>query len=136
MAEQLAPGAKAPDFSATAVGVGYGAGETLKLSDFKGRTVVLYFYPKDDTPGCTAQACALRPYRSPCRRYDFGKRIPALGALLAAGHALAHRVPRVVSAEDPACVEAICAALPLPALRKKEIPARAPVDLAAHCQVR
>lgn len=40
MAEQLAPGAKAPDFSATAVGVGYGAGETVNLSDFKGRAVV------------------------------------------------------------------------------------------------
>jgi peroxiredoxin Q/BCP len=30
------------------------------LSDFRGKTVVIYFYPKDDTPGCTAQACALR----------------------------------------------------------------------------
>jgi peroxiredoxin Q/BCP len=32
-------------------------GETVKLSDFKGRWVVLYFYPKDDTPGCTIEAC-------------------------------------------------------------------------------
>jgi peroxiredoxin Q/BCP len=32
----------------------------VKLSDFKGRTLILYFYPKDDTPGCTKQACALR----------------------------------------------------------------------------
>ena len=60
MAEQLVPGAKAPDFSSTAVGAGYGEGTPVKLSDFKGRTVVLYFYPKDDTPGCTVQACALR----------------------------------------------------------------------------
>jgi peroxiredoxin Q/BCP len=35
-------------------------GETIQLSDFKGQKVVLYFYPKDDTPGCTAQACNLR----------------------------------------------------------------------------
>ena len=32
----------------------------MSLADFKGQTVVLYFYPKDDTPGCTTQACALR----------------------------------------------------------------------------
>ena len=35
-------------------------GEPVKLSDFRGKKVVLYFYPKDDTPGCTAQACNLR----------------------------------------------------------------------------
>lgn len=35
-------------------------GQPLKLSDYKGRKVVLYFYPKDDTSGCTAQACDLR----------------------------------------------------------------------------
>ena len=35
-------------------------GNSLKLLDFKGKKVVLYFYPKDDTPGCTAQACNLR----------------------------------------------------------------------------
>jgi peroxiredoxin Q/BCP len=34
--------------------------ETISLSDFKGKKVVLYFYPKDDTPGCTAEACSLR----------------------------------------------------------------------------
>lgn len=36
------------------------SGKELKLSDFRGRRVVLYFYPKDDTPGCTKQACSLR----------------------------------------------------------------------------
>ncbi|MBA2384529.1 MAG: thioredoxin-dependent thiol peroxidase [Actinobacteria bacterium] len=36
------------------------AGRTVKLSDLRGQQVVLYFYPKDDTPGCTAQACAIR----------------------------------------------------------------------------
>ena len=36
------------------------AGETVRLSDFRGRPVVLYFYPKDDTPGCTTEACEFR----------------------------------------------------------------------------
>ncbi len=36
------------------------AGEPVSLSDFRGRPVVLYFYPKDDTPGCTTQACGIR----------------------------------------------------------------------------
>ncbi|ABX07341.1 MAG TPA: thioredoxin-dependent thiol peroxidase [Herpetosiphon sp.] len=35
-------------------------GETIRLSDFRGKRVVLYFYPKDDTPGCTTQACGFR----------------------------------------------------------------------------
>jgi peroxiredoxin Q/BCP len=35
-------------------------GEKVRLSDFRGRPVVLYFYPKDDTPGCTAEACGIR----------------------------------------------------------------------------
>jgi thioredoxin-dependent peroxiredoxin len=35
-------------------------GDTVKLSDLRGKPVVLYFYPKDDTPGCTAQACGIR----------------------------------------------------------------------------
>jgi peroxiredoxin Q/BCP len=36
------------------------AGETIKLADLRGKPVVLYFYPKDDTPGCTTQACGIR----------------------------------------------------------------------------
>ncbi len=51
----LQPGDMAPDFS----GIDQN-GEQIKLSDFRGKKVVLYFYPKDDTPGCTAQACNLR----------------------------------------------------------------------------
>ncbi len=60
MSHQPAPGTKAPPFTATAVGGPYETATPVKLSDFKGETVVLYFYPKDDTPGCTKQACALR----------------------------------------------------------------------------
>jgi peroxiredoxin Q/BCP len=56
----LAVGDPAPDFSATAVGGKYGSGHVVRLKDFRSSVVVLYFYPKDDTPGCTAQACALR----------------------------------------------------------------------------
>ena len=48
-------GQKAPDFSAATDG-----GKKLKLSDLRGKPVVLYFYPKDDTTGCTAEACAFR----------------------------------------------------------------------------
>jgi peroxiredoxin Q/BCP len=49
-------GDKAPDFELAASG-----GKTVRLSDFKGKkTVVLYFYPKDETPGCTAEACKFR----------------------------------------------------------------------------
>ncbi|MGL4399815.1 MAG: thioredoxin-dependent thiol peroxidase [Luteolibacter sp.] len=54
------PGSKAPDFTAEAVGGEYVSPVTVTPADFKGSTVVLYFYPKDDTPGCTKQACALR----------------------------------------------------------------------------
>jgi peroxiredoxin Q/BCP len=51
----LQVGQKAPDFTLKTT-----AGELFKLSDLQGRHVVLYFYPKDDTPGCTAQACSFR----------------------------------------------------------------------------
>jgi peroxiredoxin Q/BCP len=48
-------GKPAPDFELRT-----DAGESVKLSDFRGRPVVLYFYPKDDTPGCTTQARGIR----------------------------------------------------------------------------
>jgi len=51
----LEPGDKAPSFALPDQ-----SGRTVKLSDFKGRRVLVYFYPKADTPGCTAQACGLR----------------------------------------------------------------------------
>jgi peroxiredoxin Q/BCP len=52
---ELKIGQKAPDFNAM-----NNKGENVKLSDLKGKKVVLYFYPKDDTPGCTTEACAFR----------------------------------------------------------------------------
>ena len=60
MTMELKVGDPAPDFKATAVGGIYGGGQPVKLADFAGSTLVLYFYPKDGTPGCTAQACELR----------------------------------------------------------------------------
>jgi peroxiredoxin Q/BCP len=48
-------GEPAPDFTLTS-----DSGETVTLSSLRGRPIVLYFYPEDDTPGCTAQACELR----------------------------------------------------------------------------
>ncbi len=60
MTIELKVGDSAPDFKATAVGGIYGGGQEVKFADFVDSTLVLYFYPKDDTPGCTAQACDLR----------------------------------------------------------------------------
>ncbi len=60
MNRPLTPGSPAPAFSAPVTGGGYPEGSSINLSSLKGETVVLYFYPKDDTPGCTKQACALR----------------------------------------------------------------------------
>ena len=51
----LQEGDTAPDFRGT-----LSTGETVALSDYAGKKLVLYFYPKDDTPGCTAEACSLR----------------------------------------------------------------------------
>ena len=55
MSDWIEVGDKAPAFSLTA-----DDGSKVKLADFKGRPVVVYFYPKDDTPGCTKEACAFR----------------------------------------------------------------------------
>ncbi|PYJ11368.1 MAG: thioredoxin-dependent thiol peroxidase [Verrucomicrobia bacterium] len=60
MSVQLKVGDAAPEFCAQAIGGKYEGGETVSLADFRGLPVVLYFYPKDDTPGCTVQACGLR----------------------------------------------------------------------------
>ena len=55
MGNDLSTGNAAPDFTTTT-----DTGEILSLSDLRGKKVVLYFYPKDDTPGCTKQACGFR----------------------------------------------------------------------------
>lgn len=56
---KLKPGDKAPVFEAVNE-----VGKTVKLSDYKGKRVVLYFYPKDNTSGCTTQACSFRDHFS------------------------------------------------------------------------
>lgn len=53
--EELKEGDKAPGFTAKNQN-----GKEISLSDFQGKNVILYFYPKDDTPGCTAEACSFR----------------------------------------------------------------------------
>ena len=55
MADWIEAGSKAPDFTLSA-----DDGSKVKLSSLKGQPVVLYFYPKDNTPGCTKEACAFR----------------------------------------------------------------------------
>ena len=65
---KLKPGDPAPDFSARTTD-----GSIVSLKDFRGRKLVMYFYPMDDTPGCTAQACSLR---------DANKEIEAKGAAI------------------------------------------------------
>ena len=62
----LKPGDPAPDFDAATTD-----GKRVSLKDFRGKKLVMYFYPKDDTPGCTKQACSLR---------DHNKEIKAKGA--------------------------------------------------------
>jgi peroxiredoxin Q/BCP len=54
-ASTLKPGDPAPDFELTA-----DSGAKVKLSDFRGKRAIVYFYPRDDTPGCTTQACGFR----------------------------------------------------------------------------
>lgn len=63
MASDLKVGDKAPSFSLKATD-----GSTVKLSDFKGRKLVLYFYPRDMTPGCTKEACGFRDDYSALKR--------------------------------------------------------------------
>ena len=57
---RLKVGELAPEFRAQAIGGKFEGGKMVSLADFRGSPVVLYFYPKDDTPGCTVQACGLR----------------------------------------------------------------------------
>ena len=59
----LAVGTHAPEFTTTDQD-----GKRRSLSDFKGKKVILYFYPKDNTPGCTKEACAFRDHFAEFRR--------------------------------------------------------------------
>jgi peroxiredoxin Q/BCP len=68
MDEWVEPGQRAPTFTLTA-----DDGSKVRLADFKGRPVVLYFYPRDNTPGCTREACAFR---------DLSPRFQKLGAVV------------------------------------------------------
>lgn len=68
MSDWIEPGRKAPDFTLPA-----DDGAKVKLKDFRGRPVVLYFYPRDNTPGCTREACAFR---------DRSRELKKLGAVV------------------------------------------------------
>ena len=59
-------GDKAPDFS-----VKNELGKNVTLSDFSGKKVVLFFYPKDNTPGCTAESCNLRDHYQELKKHGF-----------------------------------------------------------------
>jgi peroxiredoxin Q/BCP len=72
-------GKPAPDFELES-----DSGETVKLSDLRGKPVVLYFYPKDDTPGCTRQACGIRDAWSEFERA--GALVYGISADTAASH--------------------------------------------------
>jgi peroxiredoxin Q/BCP len=60
---KLKEGDEAPDFTASISG-----GGMVKLSDLRGKQVVLYFYPRDDTPGCTVEACSFRDEYEPLKK--------------------------------------------------------------------
>jgi peroxiredoxin Q/BCP len=68
MADWVETGKKAPAFTLNS-----DQGDKVRLSDLKGQPVVLYFYPKDDTPGCTKEACAFR---------DHSRQLQKLGAVV------------------------------------------------------
>ncbi len=63
MSDWIEPGKKAPAFTLTA-----DDGTKVRLSELKGSPVVLYFYPKDDTPGCTREACAFRDQKAALKK--------------------------------------------------------------------
>ena len=73
-------GDKAPDFTTTTE-----SGETIKLSSFKGKKVFIYFYPKDNTPGCQAESCSIRDSYNVFEKSD----IPVFG--ISGGTAKSHK---------------------------------------------
>lgn len=80
MSDWLEPGQKAPDFN-----LATDSGEKIKLSQLKGSPVVVYFYPKDDTPGCTVEACAFRDRSEELK--DLGATVLGVSPDDAASHA-------------------------------------------------
>jgi len=85
----LQPGDLAPDFTMPTE-----KGEPFRLSAQRGRPVVLYFYPKDDTPGCTAEACAFRDQYQDFQ--DLGAAVVGVSSDSAASHqkfSRKHRLP-------------------------------------------
>jgi peroxiredoxin Q/BCP len=99
----LQVGDAAPDFTAPT-----DAGEKIRLKDFRGKKVILYFYPKDDTPGCTKEACEFRDLAGDFKKKD----AVVLGVSVdgAASHArfkAKYKLPfPLVSDEDRQIVEA------------------------------
>ena len=88
-------GKPAPAFTLTD-----GSGHKVSLSDFKGKNVVLYFYPKDDTPGCTKEACSFRDSYEAFR--DAGAEVIGVSSDSAASHrsfAEKHRLPFALVAD-------------------------------------
>jgi peroxiredoxin Q/BCP len=96
-------GDPAPDFALASA-----TGETVRLSDFRGKSeVVLYFYPKDDTPGCTAEACSFRDSFEAFR--DAGATVIGVSSDSGESHrrfAERHRLPFVLLADEDGSVRA------------------------------
>ncbi|GAA4387747.1 peroxiredoxin [Hymenobacter koreensis] len=92
----LQVGDSAPDFTLKTT-----AGETFRLADQRGRSIVLYFYPKDDTPGCTAQACSFRDQYEEFQ--DLGAEVVGISSDSEASHqkfTQKHRLPFPLLADE------------------------------------
>jgi len=96
MSTSLVVGRKAPAFSLPDQD-----GQTVKLSDLKGQWVVLYFYPKDDTPGCTVEACSFRDAYEDFK--EAGAEVVGISSDSAAAHrafADRHKLPFLLVADE------------------------------------
>ena len=93
-------GKKAPDFSLPDA-----SGKTVKLKDFAGKRLVLYFYPKDDTPGCTLEACGFRDKRADYEK--LGAAVAGISPDGAASHAkftAKYKLPFALLADEGAAI--------------------------------
>jgi peroxiredoxin Q/BCP len=94
----LQVGQPAPDFTLKTT-----AGDTFRLSSLRGKHVVLYFYPKDDTPGCTAQACSFRDQYEDFK--DLGAEVVGISSDSVKSHqkfTAKHNLPFVLLADEKA----------------------------------